>query len=100
MSDRKKIIEEIASERIGILFELADDTVAKNPELAGRYIKTLRRISSHYKVQIPKEMRNRICVGCNSVMVPGLNSTVRLASSKGYVAWRCNNCGKERHVFY
>jgi ribonuclease P protein subunit RPR2 len=98
--ERGRLMKEIAAERISILYELAVNTATKNPELSGIYVKTLRRISSHYKVSIPDSIKNRVCKKCNLVLIPGLTAKVRLASSKGYAVYTCKKCGGETHIFY
>lgn len=96
----RAIVEEVAKERIAVLSGLAEAAVQSEPELARSYVKRLRQISRHYKVQIPKEVKRRICTGCNTAMVPGVNSTVRIVSSKHYVAYACNSCKREQHIYY
>ena len=98
--NKKNIIKEIAGERIALLFGFASKTIDSDGKQAGRYVKRMRYLSSHYKVQLPKRIRNGICKHCNEVLVPGLNASVRIVSSKGYVATRCTKCGKEIHVHY
>lgn len=83
-----------------ILFGLATKKIESDSRLSHRYVLLLKKIAAHYKVQTPKRIRNNICAKCNQVLVPGLNATVRVVSSKGYVAYKCSNCGTERHVFY
>ena len=64
------------------------------------YVRLLRRISSHYRIGLGREMRNALCSKCNSVLVPGLTANVVLASSKGYAVYTCKRCGAERHIIY
>ncbi|MFI5412319.1 MAG: ribonuclease P protein component 4 [Candidatus Micrarchaeales archaeon] len=98
--NKKTLVKKIASERIEILFGLADSTIKNDPELSGRYVRSLRKIISHYKVKAPKKINNSICTRCNILLSPGLTSTVRVVSSKRYIAYKCNKCGKEIHVRY
>ncbi|MDE1869886.1 MAG: ribonuclease P [Candidatus Micrarchaeota archaeon] len=103
MQKKDPIIKEIAVERIETLFGLAGDRTnagdKRSKELAKRYIKIAKSISTHYKVKIPDRIRNSICKKCGNVLIPGLNCKVRLASSKRYVAYVCE-CGEEKHIFY
>ncbi|MEM3754063.1 MAG: ribonuclease P Rpr2/Rpp21/SNM1 subunit, partial [Candidatus Micrarchaeaceae archaeon] len=82
MYKSRQIIDSIAAERIDRLFELAEKRTLMNDagskSLAKRYVKLLRLISAHYRISIPKRIKERICKSCNSVMIPGLNCTVRL----------------------
>ncbi len=97
------LVGKIASQRIVVLLSLAEmRTLQKNTEstrLARRYVSLARKISSRYKVGIPKELKYRICRDCGNFLVPGVNCRVRLASSHGYLAYLCE-CGAERHVIY
>jgi ribonuclease P protein subunit RPR2 len=98
--NRKALVKKIAEERIGILFEMAEGSLKGNAALSKRYVTSLRKISSHYKVKVPKKIRNAICTRCNVVLSPGFNSTVRVVSSHRYIAYKCNGCGKEIHIRY
>jgi ribonuclease P protein subunit RPR2 len=96
----KEIVKQIAKERIIILFEQAEKIQESNPKFLRKYIKLLRKISAHYKVKIPKEIKNNICRNCNNILIPGKTSTIRLVSSKKYIAKKCLVCGNEIHIFY
>jgi len=100
MDDKKDLVKKIAIERIAILFDNAEVNADVNVGLSKRYIITLRKISSHYKVTIPRRMKDRICTNCNAVLMPGLNCKIRVVSSHRYVAYKCNSCGREAHVHY
>ncbi|MGC8572046.1 MAG: ribonuclease P protein component 4 [Candidatus Micrarchaeia archaeon] len=96
----KNIIKQIAEERIEILFDEAQKKYHKNPDLAKKYIKNMIKISSHYKVKIPKSIKNNICRKCNNLLIPGYNTSIRIVSSKEYIAKKCLSCGNELHIFY
>ena len=98
--ERGRLIREIAAELIDILYNLAVAQAEKNLALSIEYVKTLRRISAHYKVGMPEGIKGRICKKCNIVLVPGLTASVRLASSKGYLVYTCSRCSGESHIFY
>ena len=97
---RKAIINSIAKERIEILFRLAEKVYPEDRKLAGSYISILNSIRAHYKVPAPSWIKNRVCGVCSSVLIPGLNCSVALASSKGYAVYKCAVCKAERHVRY
>lgn len=102
MIKNQKLMKEIAEARIKRLFELAKDRTLANgahDTLAKRYIVIAQKMSSHYKVGKGNELRRQVCKKCGSVLVPGMNCTVRLVSGKGYYAVTCE-CGEEKHVFY
>ena len=98
--ERGSLIKSIAAERISILYNLAVSQTGKDMELVKDYVKILRRISAHYKVGIPEGIKDRICKRCNLALIPGLTASVRLASSKGYIVYKCGRCRGENHVFY
>ncbi|MEM4065724.1 MAG: hypothetical protein QXV17_02560 [Candidatus Micrarchaeaceae archaeon] len=99
----RQVIETVAAGRIVRLFELAEERTrindAESKALAKRYIRLLRKIGAHYRISIPKRIKDRICKSCNSVLVPGLNCTVRLSSSEKCAIYKCE-CGAEKRVFY
>ncbi len=97
---KKELVRKIALERMQILFGLAGNEIGSRPGLARRYVAEIRELSAHYKVSMPRAMRNSICGSCGTLMVPGLNATVRVVSSGRYVAYVCKGCGRQRHVRY
>ena len=100
MEGRRTLINDIAKERVEILFALAEKAVSEDRKLSGSYIKILNGIRTHYKVALPQNIRNRICGECASVLIPGLNCRVTVASSKSYVIYKCASCGAEAHLRY
>jgi ribonuclease P protein subunit RPR2 len=100
LENRRALVKKIANERISILFELAENTIKEEPSISHRYVYELREISTHYKVKIPRRMKNQICTRCNVLLYPGITSKVRVVSSHRYVAYVCNRCRKEVHVRY
>jgi len=103
MGMKEKIVKKIAKERVEKLLELAEQRTRENNELsrklAKRYVRLARDISMHYKVGIPKEKKRIICKRCNNFLIPGINCSVRIASSNKYVVYKCE-CGAEKHIFY
>ncbi|MEM0074364.1 MAG: hypothetical protein QXF85_00530 [Candidatus Micrarchaeaceae archaeon] len=99
----KNVVRELASDRISRLLGLAEAMARQNTELSRdlekRYVRLASRISAHYKVKMPKELEQKICKKCNNFLVPGINCTVRLASGRKYIVYKCE-CGAERHIFY
>ena len=100
MESRKPLINTIARERIEILFGLAEKAFPEDGELASSYVSIMNRIRTHYKVGLPPRIENRVCKGCSSVLMPGYNCKVVLASSKGHIIYKCGECGSERHLNY
>lgn len=97
------LMDGMASSRIRTLMHLAEEkTLERKPEarkLAQRYAKLALKISEHYKAKIPDSLKHRVCRKCGNFLVPGINCSVRLASSHGYAAYVCE-CGNEEHIFY
>ncbi|MGD0728498.1 MAG: RNAase P [Candidatus Micrarchaeaceae archaeon] len=91
-------VKRIANERIIILYNLAKEET--DPKLSKRYVKILKQIGRHYKIKLPKQIKRALCKKCNSVLIPGKSMTVRLASSKRYLVYKCTECGTERHIHY
>jgi ribonuclease P protein subunit RPR2 len=101
MSAKKSgVVRRIALERIVILYRLAEDTYKTDPDLSRRYLRLVKQISSHYKIKLAKEMKRHICRKCGSLLVPGDTLSVRLASSKRLVMYKCGNCGAEASFPY
>ncbi len=89
---REKILRrDMAKERIGILFRLAEKTFDESPKMSNHYVEIARKISMRYNVRFSKEQRRRICHRCYSFLVPGANCRVRLGGK--HVTVSCLNCG-------
>ncbi len=86
----RKFIKERANTWIHELILLAKDAeLKKEKDLEREYVKLMLEISKHYKVKIPE--KRYICKKCQSVLIPGVNSTIRIR--KGKVIVKCLNCG-------
>jgi len=92
---RSKPIHQVkmAKERMGLLFEQAENAVKKNPNLASRYVEMARRLGMRYNVRIPPQFRKRICKQCKSYLSPGITSAQK--TEKGWVIITCKVCGKK-----
>lgn len=102
MIKNQKLLNNIAQGRIRSLVSLAKARTLKlggSDALSKRYVKMAREIISHYKIPAGREMKSEVCDACSSVLIPGVNCSVRLVSPYGYVAYRCV-CGEEKHVMY
>lgn len=87
--------KEIALERIEILFSEAKNQALKGHiKLCNRYVFIARKLSSKYKVQIPRELRRKFCHMCYHYIYPGINCTVRVNKSTQSVEYECDDCGK------
>ncbi len=96
----ERLVREVAQDRMERLFRLAEALAGSSnrgdEKLGKRYVALLKRISAHYKVRMPREIKNRICKGCNSVLVPGISCRVRIAS-QGYIVYTCT-CGMQKRI--
>ena len=85
--------QEMARERIEILFSLAGKQFPRHPDRSHRYAELARKIGMRYNVRIPKQIKRRICNKCNRYLFPGKNSTVRSNSSTLAMEVKCLECG-------
>jgi ribonuclease P protein subunit RPR2 len=85
--------QEIALERIKILFGLAGRESGKHPARSNRYAGLARRIGMRYNVKIPKEESRRVCKKCCRYLVPGKNCVVRSNSRRQAMEMKCLECG-------
>jgi len=101
MKQRRRIAD-IAVQRIGRLFELAEaEARARVPngeddrreERSDRYIQLVCAIGMRYRVQIPGYLKRRVCKGCYALLIPGRNARVRLRGE--YITATCLRCGKQ-----
>ncbi|MDE1860608.1 MAG: hypothetical protein KGH72_02710 [Candidatus Micrarchaeota archaeon] len=100
MQKHEKIIDSIASGRIELLFSMAKARTlqgGKSAALGRRYIKIARGISNHYKLKLPKRIKNSICKKCNNVLIPGLNCSVRTSAASRAVIYKCE-CGSVNRI--
>jgi len=84
--------QDIARERIDILFDLAEKNFRKKPEQSYRYMKLARKISLRYNIRMKIEQKRKFCKKCNSLLLPGSTSSVRLDSKRKLLIIKCKNC--------
>ncbi|MCJ7450706.1 MAG: ribonuclease P [Candidatus Nanohaloarchaeota archaeon QJJ-9] len=92
--------EEIARERMDLLFEEAKEAAPEDQDLADRYVSLARRIGMSYNISLPKEFSRRICSECGSFLVPGENCRVRLDSDGSKKVVTCGSCGNVERFPY
>ena len=91
----KESIKDIAKERIDILFEEAKKQAIKSRlKLSNKYIFIARKISSKFKIKIPRELKRKFCHKCYHYLYPGINCTVRTNKRTQSVEYECKDCGK------
>ncbi|MCP1662064.1 MAG: ribonuclease P [Methanocalculus sp. MSAO_Arc1] len=86
--------KKIARERVGILISLASASISGNPEQAQRYIGLARKIAMKQRLRLPKHLRRQFCRSCNTLLVPGHTSRVRVQRRRVIVT--CLHCGQVR----
>jgi ribonuclease P protein subunit RPR2 len=84
--------QKIARERIEILFKLAEEWVDSHPERSRRCIELARKIGLRYNIRFPKELKRKFCKNCNTLLIPGKTSSIRV--SKKNLIVKCLNCNK------
>ena len=84
----------IAKERIRILFKLAKKSFDEHPERSRRYIQLMRKIGLRYNVRLPRDVKRSFCKDCNTLLIPGKSSVVRLDMREKTVRVKCLVCGK------
>jgi len=71
-------MKDLAKQRIEHLFKLAEASYSVHPHRSNRYVTLARRIGMRYRIRLPASLRRRVCRSCNSYLVPGSSSKVRL----------------------
>jgi ribonuclease P protein subunit RPR2 len=84
----------IARERIQILLGLAEKEFKKHPERSRRYIELARKIGLRYNVRLPKQLKRKFCKNCNSLLLPGVTSRIRIDSKNKILNIKCLKCEK------
>jgi ribonuclease P protein subunit RPR2 len=93
--------KEIASERIGILFALADASALKKDfDSADKLVAQAKKIAMKYNLRTPQALRRKVCKFCGRHLLPGVTSKVRIKSKEQRVEARCLSCGKVMYYHY
>ena len=87
ISSNKKIIE---------LFKKAEEIIKKDLTKSRLFIKKARKIAMHYRLRIPKNLKRKYCKKCNSYLITGFNSSVRI--SKKSIIITCLNCKNKAKI--
>ncbi len=91
--------KQIAKQRIQVLFELAENICKTNPQLAQRYIEMARKIAMSARLSLPTAYTRRICKKCNSLLIPGESSRVRIKPRREpHVVVTCLSCGNQKRI--
>ena len=94
----KQATKKIALERVYILINNAISNARSNPVLSQRQASLARRISTHYRIKMPYELRINFCKQCKNFIVPGINSRIRLGRTHlKSIRITCNFCENTYH---
>ncbi|MCD6229850.1 MAG: hypothetical protein J7K00_03545 [Candidatus Diapherotrites archaeon] len=97
---KPKVVQDIARQRIEILFDLSKQELEAHPKRAARYIEIARKISSKYNERLTKKQKQSFCKKCNTPIIPGKNATVRIVSKpKKHLLITCGSCGAVKKHF-
>ena len=89
----------IATQRIQILFKLAEETHPTDPKRAQCYTDLARRIATRNRTHLPTDLRRRICRKCKAFLVPGSSSRTRIRQRREpHVAITCLRCGHTTRI--
>lgn len=92
--------QKIAKERIQILFGLAEREFDRRPERSRRYVGLARKISLRHNIRLDKNLKKKFCKSCNSLLIPGKTSQIRIDARKKAIAIKCLKCNKiYRHPY-
>lgn len=94
---QREFVRKIALERMYRLMELAEENFKEKPERSREYIQLMKRISSRNNTPIPRELKEKFCKNCCSVLEKGVNCSVRV--KKDFLLLKCKECGEEKKVF-
>jgi ribonuclease P protein subunit RPR2 len=91
--------QNIAQQRIRILYQQARRVYPGDPELSRRYTRLIKRISERTRTRLPEEVRRGICRNCGTVLIQGVNSHTRVRQRREpHVAVTCHTCGHVHRI--
>lgn len=82
--------DQIAKERVNLLFKEAKDNFKENPSLSKRYVEIARKIAMKAQINFPSHLRKKFCRKCGSYLVPGENLRIRTRNKK--LIYYCLEC--------
>ncbi len=94
----KAFLIETAKKRIEALMQLSADAAMHGSKYSSRYTELAEQIRKHYRLK--KDRRFLFCKFCLMPLVPGKTCTVKIASSKSFVIYKCIKCGHELKLHY
>jgi len=94
---RMRKARDIAWQRIGRLFEMAEEEHESHLERCDRYVYLARRIGMRLRVRIPRRLKRKMCKHCHCYLSPD-RSRVRLRN--GVLTVTCLKCGGQMRYPY
>jgi ribonuclease P protein subunit RPR2 len=92
-------VKQIARQRVQILFQKATQTYKTNPQLAQTYISNARKIAMSARIRLPTEYKRSACKNCNTLLVPGETSRVRIRPRREpHLVATCLSCGSQTRM--
>lgn len=96
MGSKPAYQEDIAEERIHILFGEAQEQFSEHPERSHRYVEIARNIAMKFNLSMPEDLKDKFCHDCYSYLSSGDNATIRIKDGTKIVS--CQECGHVRRV--
>ncbi|MCQ5363310.1 MAG: ribonuclease P [Candidatus Methanomethylicia archaeon] len=94
MPSNRRLIKDLAAQRIDNLFRLAEANIHSNPSYSDRYVEMAIQISKRTNVRIPKSWKYFMCKSCHSFLYPGIRSRIRISPRRSpHIVVTCLVCG-------
>lgn len=92
---------EIALERIERLLKFASSILDNQTELAHRHAELAWKLKTRYNLELPNNLKLKICRKCHAFWVPGRTCRVRLHSNHTpHITMTCEKCGYMKRIPY
>ncbi|MBS3061254.1 MAG: ribonuclease P [Candidatus Diapherotrites archaeon] len=86
----KNFVEQLATERIERLFQLASEEFSYNPHYSHEWTKLALRIGTRNRVRMPDQLKTAYCKKCRSFLVEGKNKATTV--QKNWIMIECQEC--------
>jgi ribonuclease P protein subunit RPR2 len=91
MKNRETKVE--ASRVAQELLELAIENSGSNLELAKKQAELARRLLLKFNLRFDRGLKRYYCRGCKQLIIPGVNTRVRLGHGTTILRLTCSGCG-------
>lgn len=100
MRGRKVRLRDSARQRVDILLANSVNYAHRDIVIASRQAEIARRICLKYNLRLPYDQRRLFCRGCKQLILPGINSRVRIHNHPKSLSTTCMRCGHiSRKIF-